>query len=357
MSPWVAWFPVLSAALSFALCYAAIPALIQLSLVKRLYDEPDARKTHTRRIGALGGIPIFGAFLFSFVLFSAGLDYPQQNSILAAYIILFSMGIKDDLFPLSPSKKIVGQLLAVCLVVFVGNVRMESLYGLFGIGELSCSVSVMGSVVLFLLLINSFNFIDGINGLSSGLGVLILLIYAYWFYRMQEVLFLILCLSYAGALLGFLPYNYRRKAKIFMGDSGSMILGFNLAVITVFFIQKSVVAEPNFFFAIGSAVYAFALVLIPVFDTVRVVVLRLMRGRSPFSPDRNHIHHVLLDAGLSHRQGTAVLVTTAAGFALLATVLKGRMLPKYQLLLFVGLALLLSQVPRWMKSRGSAPTA
>lgn len=347
-------YALLSGLLAFGVCYWAIPPIIRLSLIKKLYDEPDARKTHSRRIGALGGIPIFGSFLFSFVLFSAGLDYPQQNSILAAYLVLFSMGVKDDLFPMSPNKKIFGQLIAVSLVVFVGNVRMESFYGLFGISELPYAVSVLWSIVLFLMLINSFNFIDGINGLSAGLGVVILLIYAYWFEKMNEPLFLTLCASYAGALLGFSPYNYRRKAKIFMGDSGSMILGFNLAVITVFFIQKSVVAVPNYFYAISSAVYAFALVIVPVFDTIRVVVLRLSSGRSPFSPDRKHIHHVLLDLGLSHRQSSALLVSVTLGFALLAGALKDSMLPKYQLLLFVVLATALSQIPAILLNRNKA---
>jgi UDP-N-acetylmuramyl pentapeptide phosphotransferase/UDP-N-acetylglucosamine-1-phosphate transferase len=345
---------LLSGLLAFAVCYWAIPPIIRLSLVKRLYDEPDERKLHSRRIGALGGIPIFGAFLFSFVLFSAGLDYPQQNSILAAYLILFSMGVKDDLFPLSPSKKILGQFLAAALVVFVGDVRMESFYGLFAIGELPYALSAIWSIVLFLMLINSFNFIDGINGLSSGLGILTLSIFAYWFHRMNEPLFLTLCLSYTGALLGFFPYNYRKEAKIFMGDSGSMILGFNLAVITVFFIQKSVVAVPNFFYAIGSAVYAFALLIVPVFDTLRVVVLRIGSGRSPFSADRNHIHHVLLDLGLSHRQSTAILIGVALGFALLASLLKDIVLPKFQLILYTVLAALLSQIPSAIRNRQTA---
>lgn len=343
------WTPLLSLILAAILSYFAIPPIINLSLLKKLYDKPDERKLHDRRTAALGGIAIFGAFLFSFVFFTNKIPYPQQNSILCAYIILFASGIKDDLFPLSPIKKLVTQLLAVLIVVLQGDVRIESFYGLFDIHELSYLGSVSVSIVTFLLLINSFNFIDGINGLSASLGIVTLCTFAYWFWKMEASLFLILCLSYTGALLGFLPYNFKKKAKIFMGDSGSLILGFNLALITIFFIQKSVVHVPNFFFAISSAVYAYAILIIPVFDTFRVIVIRIIKGRSPYFPDRNHIHHALLDLGISHRMATAVLVLTSLFFVALAGFLKDSMSPKYQLIIFTLLMSVLSQIPFFLK--------
>lgn len=343
------WTPILSLLLAAIISYFSIPPIISLSLLKKLYDKPDERKLHDRRTTALGGIAIFGAFLFSFIFFTNNLPYPQQNSILCAYIILFASGIKDDLYPLSPFKKIITQVLAVLIVIVQGNVRIESLYGLFELHELSYLASVSISLVTFLLLINSFNFIDGINGLSTSLGVITLCTFAYWFWKMEASLFLILCLSYTGALLGFLPYNFKKKARIFMGDSGSLILGFNLSLITIFFIQESVIHMPNFFFAISSAVYAYAILIIPIFDTFRVVFIRITKGKSPFFADRNHIHHALLDLGLSHRLSTMILVMTSIFFIALATLLKDLMSPKYQLIIFTLLIGILSQIPFFLK--------
>lgn len=334
---------------AFLITYFSVPALINLSLLKKLYDNPDQRKIHGRRITALGGIAIFGAFSFSFIFYTSELYYPQFNSILAGALILFAFGVKDDLYPLTPFKKFGGQLLAALIVVWQGNVRLVSLYGLFGVHDLSFAISIVLSVLLFLFLINSFNFIDGINGLAGGIGVVVISTFAWFFYRMNEVLFVILCLSYIGALLAFLRYNFG-KGRIFMGDSGSMVLGFVITVITLFFIQKSVSYQPNIFFAISSAVFAFAVLIIPVFDTLRVVLIRsIILRRSPFSADRNHIHHALLDIGLSQIQATSILLASNILFIALALAFHENVTPKIQLIIFAVLAGGLSQIPFLIK--------
>lgn len=336
---------------AFLIAYFSVPRLINLSLLKKLYDNPDQRKVHGRRITALGGIAIFGAFSFSFIFYTHQLYYPQFNSILAGALILFAIGVKDDLYPMVARKKFAGQVIAALIVVLQGNVRIMNLYGLFGIHEISYVTSVAISMVLFLFLINSFNFIDGVNGLAGGIGVVVISTFAYFFYRMNEVLFVILCLSYTGALLAFLRYNFG-KGRIFMGDSGSMVLGFIITVISLFFIQKSVSFEPNIFFAISSAVFAFAVLVIPVFDTLRVVLIRMfILRRSPFSADRNHIHHALLDIGLSQTQVTSILIATNLLFVFLALLLHNNVTPKYQLLIYTLLATGLSQIPFLIKKQ------
>ncbi len=341
---------------AFLITYFSVPALINLSLLKKLYDKPDHRKLHGRRITALGGIAIFGAFSFSFILYTAGLYYAEFNSILAGAFILFAIGVKDDLYPITPVKKFAAQLIAALIVVVQGNVRMVSLYGLFGVHDLSYTVSISLSIILFLFLINSFNFIDGINGLAGGVGVLAISTFAWFFYRMNELLFVILCLSYIGALLAFLRYNFG-KGKIFMGDSGSMVLGYVITVITLFFIQKSVTYEPNIFFAISSLVFAFAVLILPVFDTMRVVLIRvLILRRSPFSADRNHIHHALLDIGLTQIQATSVLLGANLFFIILGLTLHETITPKYQLIIFALLAGILTQIPFLIKQKRKKTT-
>ena len=346
-------FPVLAPLTSFLLTYFFIPAIIRLSKAKRLFDPPGERKQHGLRISPLGGVAIFGGLLLSFVFFSAHLSNPALNSVLVALIVLFVTGIKDDLYPLSPIKKMLGQLIATGVIVVQGEIRLTSFYGLGGIWELPYAWSVLISLVFFLLIINSFNFIDGINGLSSGIGIVMSLTYSYWFWYSGDALFLLLALCIAGALLAFLRFNLF-YAKIFMGDSGSMVLGFFAAMLTINFLKvnEQLPNEEMYFIHLAAMVYAFAILIIPAIDTLRVLFIRVVvKGRSPFVADRNHLHHALLDIGLQHWQATLWLVGTNLFFIALTWWLNPHLRAKYIFGIILGLALLLSQVPFLIKQR------
>lgn len=336
---------------AFLITFYSIPAIIRLSLVKRLYDKPDERKTHSARISPLGGVAIFGGLIISFVFFSSHLANPTLNSVLVALFILFITGIKDDLYPLTTYKKLMGQLLAVAIVVFHGDIRLESFYGLFDIHEIDYGVSVSISIVFFLGIINSYNFIDGINGLSAGIGIVVSLTYAIWFFYLGEDLFLILSLSIAGSQFAFLLYNLV-DAKIFMGDSGSMIMGFFAGLLTIYYLQANERAELVLLRHIDAMVFSLAVLIIPIVDTARVIVLRVfILKRSPFQADRNHIHHVLLDIGLTHVQATAVLVSVNVFFILLTYYLNDFLRAKYLVLLISLLAIGMAQIPFAIKQR------
>ncbi len=343
--------PLLALLTAFVITYFSIPAIIRLSLVKRLYDVPDERKKHNARISPLGGMAIFGGMIMAFVFYSAHLANPALNSVLVALFILFVTGVKDDLYPLTPYKKLLGQMAAVAIIIFQGDIRLESFYGLFEIQELPYWISVSVSFFFFLGIVNSFNFIDGINGLSSGIGIVISITYAIWFYHLGEDLFLILSLSIAGSQLAFLRYNLI-NAKIFMGDSGSMILGFLAALLTIYYLQ----ANERFFDAtllhIDAMIFSFAVLIVPVLDTVRVVFIRVfILKRSPFSADRNHIHHALLDIGLKHAQATLVLVLVNIFFIGLTYFLNDYLRASYLLVTISLLAIVLSQVPFLIKKQ------
>lgn len=337
--------------LAFGITYFSIPAIIRLSLVKKLYDKPDERKVHGPRISPLGGMAIFGGMIISFVFFSAHLANPALNSVLVALFILFITGVKDDLYPLTSHKKMIGQLLAVGVVVFQGDIRLESFYGLYGIHEIDYWISVSISFFFFLGIINSFNFIDGINGLSSGIGIVVSLSYALWFRYLGEDLFLILSLSIAGSQFAFLRYNLF-NARIFMGDSGSMIMGFLAGLLTIYYLQANERAEEVLLRHIDAMVFCLAVLIIPVIDTLRIIVIRVfILRRSPFEADKNHIHHVLLDIGLTHVQATAILVTVNIGFVILTYYLNEYVRAKFLVLIIVLLALALSQIPFLIKNR------
>lgn len=345
------YFPILAFLTAFGITYFSIPAIIRLSLVKKLYDEPDQRKLHNRRTSALGGVGIFGGMIFAFIFFTYTLPNPSLNSVLAALIILFVTGVKDDLYPMAAWKKMGAQLMAVLIVIFQGDIRIDSFYGILGIWELPYWSSAIISLFFFVGIINSVNFIDGINGLSGGIGALVATTYAYYFWQMQEPLFAILALCIVGALLGFLRYNFR-KGLIFMGDSGSLVLGFLLAVLTVYFIRVSVHYQPVIFENLAAMVVAYAILILPIFDTLRVVLIRVFILRKPpYQADRNHIHHALLDIGFSHVKASLTLYFVNGVIVVLAIGLLEYTTAKYVFLIISTLAFVLSQIPFLIKKR------
>jgi len=266
---------ILSLITAFSLTYLAIPSIIQIAKVKRLYDEPGERRSHTTPTPSLGGIAIFAGVIFSIILWTPFDVFGDLQYILCSFIIIFLIGAKDDISPISPTKKLIGEFLAAGILVFKSNVILTSLYGVFGIGDLNYITSVVLSIFTIIVIINAFNLIDGINGLSGSIGTLIALTLGTWFLLIDRVELAIVAFSLAGAVMAFLKYNYS-PAKIFMGDVPAVAVG---------------------------------ILILPLFDTLRVFVTRIARGNHPLHPDRTHIHHLLLDFGLTHMQATAVLVT------------------------------------------------
>jgi UDP-N-acetylmuramyl pentapeptide phosphotransferase/UDP-N-acetylglucosamine-1-phosphate transferase len=203
----------------------------------------------------------------------------------------------------------------------------------------------------FLGIINSFNFIDGINGLSSGIGIVVSVTYALWFYYLGEDLFLILALSIAGSQIAFLRFNLL-NARIFMGDSGSMILGFLAGLLTIYYLQANERAAVVLLRKIDALVFCIAVLIIPIIDTLRVVLIRVVvLKKSPFDADKNHIHHVLIDLGLTHAQATGILVAVNVGLIALTYYLNEYVRAKHLVLLLLFMAFGLSQIPFLLKTR------
>lgn len=347
----IPYIPLFAFATAFVITYFSIPAIIRLSLVKKLYDLPDARKKHGNRISPLGGIAIFGGLIVSFVFFTAHLANTALNSVLVALFILFITGVKDDLYPLVPYKKLLGQILAVAIIIFQGDIRLEQLFGLFGIFSLSYIPSVIVTFIFFLGIINSFNFIDGINGLGSCIGILVSMVYSGWFWFLDEPLFLILALCIAGSQLAFLRYNFI-NAKIFMGDSGSMILGFFAALLSIYFLQANEKTNEAVLEHVDAVVFSLAVLIIPIADTLRVIFLRVfILRKSPFSADRNHIHHALIDIGFNHIKATITLFLANAAIIAMAWFLNPVLRAKYVLVVVLLVAFLLAQIPFFIKRK------
>jgi len=313
---------ILSFITAFGLTFFAIPPIIRVAMAKHLYDEPNARKSHTTNVPTLGGIGIFAGVIFSIILWTPFDVFGDLQYILCAFIIVFLIGAKDDIDPVSPYKKLAGQILASFILVFKANIKLTSLYGIFGIYAIPEIPSILLSMFTILVIVNAFNLIDGINGLSGSIGALISLTLGTWFFLIDQTALAIVAFALAGSIIAFLKYNFT-PAQIFMGDTGALLVGLVCAILTIEFIEihKELGDSPYAFKSVPAV--AIGLLILPLFDTLRVIVVRLLKGKSPLYPDRSHIHHLLIDAGLSHMQATGILIMTNLLFIGLAVWFQG----------------------------------
>ncbi len=313
---------LLAAVLAFFTTHSTVPAVIRVAREKHLLEEPNGRSSHTQKTPCLGGIAIFASLAIVFLLVAH--LYPatagKSHLILPSLIILFFIGLKDDILVIDPYKKLVAQLIAAGLLIACANVRIGSLFGLFGVYELPYLVSFALTVFIFVVVINSYNLIDGIDGLAGSLGIISALAFGAYFYTIGLAWATVLCATLIGSLLSFLFFNFSARNKVFMGDSGSLIVGFVLAILAITFIQANETTNP---FPITNApTVAIILLAVPLFDALRVFSQRLIAGRAPFRADRNHVHHFMIDRGLNHAQATLLLsglngLLIAVGFVLI----------------------------------------
>ena len=336
---------------SFTLTYLIIPIIIRVAKERRLYDAPNERSAHIEPTPSLGGIAIFAGTVCAIVLWTPMQAFGVLQYILAAFILIFLIGILDDLVPMSPTKKLSGQLLVSIILAYKANVRITSLFGLLGIHELPEMTSFGLSIVAIVGIINAFNLIDGINGLAGSIGLWACTLWGTWFAITDTPAMAVLAFSLAGAIVAFLKYNLT-PAKIFMGDTGSLFIGMVCAVLAIKFIDMNSQPLPDIPMRFKAApVMAVGVLILPLFDTIRVFAKRILNGKSPFSPDRNHIHHLLLNLGCSHAKATTILVSATIGFTLLSLVLHD-IGPIPLLVLLASLAWLLTEsLSRWERRK------
>jgi UDP-N-acetylmuramyl pentapeptide phosphotransferase/UDP-N-acetylglucosamine-1-phosphate transferase len=294
---------------NFSLVCYSIRKIIYIAHKKHLFDEPsEVRKIHLTKTPNLGGIAICAALVFTSSLFLSYVTIPKINYLIFVSLVLFILGTTDDLVGVNPTKKIIAQLAVALIITMLAGCRITNLNGFLGITVLPYTASIFLSSLYIVFLINAFNLIDGIDCLAGGIGLLVSICFSFYFWKMQQTGFMFIAVATAGCLCGFLLFN-RTPAKIFMGDTGSMFLGFITAFLSINFIELN---QPALFakHAVSGQAPALvlALLIIPVFDTLRIFVLRLLQKKSPFAADRNHIHHRLLDLGFSHLQSTGILL-------------------------------------------------
>ncbi|MEL6653220.1 MAG: MraY family glycosyltransferase [Bacteroidota bacterium] len=293
---------ILSTLTSFSLAYILIPVVIKTAHSKNLFDLPDARKQHTKPTPPLGGIAIFIALVCSVLLWVDGATMDLIRYPLVAMLVLFFVGLKDDLLEIKALKKLFIQI-AMALVVCFGGIKIESLHGFLGIYELPVILQYVLSLIFVVGLTNAYNLIDGIDGLAGGIASIAGLCFAALFIAQGDYGFAICALALVGSLMGFLRYNFS-PAKIFMGDTGSLSVGVLLSIMAVRLLQQGGSWNLTQFEAQWLPVWIFAIFSVPMIDITQVMIKRIIDRRSPFSPDRGHVHHMLQRAGFSHAQAS-----------------------------------------------------
>jgi UDP-N-acetylmuramyl pentapeptide phosphotransferase/UDP-N-acetylglucosamine-1-phosphate transferase len=299
---------------SFIICLVLIPVIIKLSVKHNLLDKPNERKVHKSPISRLGGFGIVAGLLSTSAFWFFSGNISLLIYLLAGIFILLIIGIIDDLKELSPRIKFIGQILAALLMAYAG-LRINNLFGVFGIHDLPVFVQYLLTVFIVVGLINAYNLIDGIDGLAGGLALIDMVFFFVLFLISNEITFVLIMASTAGALLAFLKYNWN-PARIFMGDTGSMVLGFLLSAAGIKLMVSCQASSVHFTYS-AAAIMAFSIFLLPVYDLLRVSVGRIIQRKSPFSADKTHVHHLLMDTGLNHKKSAKILYV--ANIAIIVT--------------------------------------
>ena len=305
---------ILSFITSLLITYYSIPTIIKISRRKNLMDEPGQRSSHERKIPNLGGIAMFFSIAVCASIFAYQL-FDLYKFLFASLVILLYVGVMDDIVVMRAYKKLIAQIVVAALLVIGSDVRIRSLFGVFGVYELNYFLSVIFSIVTFIILVNAYNLIDGIDGLAGVYGVICFSLFGISYYRLGEYNYplVILSTTIIGTVIGFLYYNLSdRSKKIFMGDTGSMLLGFLLTFTSICFMDIFIVKKVQgaVFYHLNTApVMAIAIMILPIVDTLNVIIIRLAEKRSPFDADKNHIHHKLLKLGITHKRATLYIIS------------------------------------------------
>lgn len=332
-------------AISFILVNISIPPILRVARAKNLYDVFDERKIHRNLVPPLGGVAIFIGFIVTTILFTDGSIFQPFRYVAVAMILLFFIGLKDDLIMIPAKKKLAVQVLAALLMITFGNIRISSFHGIFGIDNIHYITSLLFTLFLVLAIVNAYNLIDGIDGLASGLGILAASFFGVWFFLSGNMQYSIMSFALAGSLAGFFLYNvFGHKNKLFMGDTGSLVLGLLVSVMVIQFNEFNI-KNTSTMHVIASPSVSFAIIVVPLIDMLRVMIIRISNGKSPFAPDKNHFHHCLLTVIPSHLKVTLIIISINVfiiGLALLLNYFSFHVTLQFLVIFLTGIVILLA---------------
>ena len=287
---------------AFFISFLAIPRLIEFAHKLKVFDNGGDRASHEGSTPFFGGIAIFTGVICSLLFWA---DIEDIQYILVSILIVFIVGLIDDLRQITAFKKLIGQIIATLILIFFGDLQIDSMHGVLGVYDLPIWASLSFTIFVVIVITNGFNLIDGVDGLAGGIGLIASLSFGAVALIMEQNDMVLIAFTLAGALLAFLRYNFN-PAKIFMGDTGSLVVGMTLSVLAINTIKFGLITE-DFKLPNKGPLMAIVFLAIPLFDSLRVFIVRASKGVGPFSPGRDHIHHALLDLGCGHKRTALIL--------------------------------------------------
>jgi len=308
---------------AFVISFLILPVVIKYSLRKNLVDVPGRRKIHKKITPSLGGVAIFMGFFISTLIWVDIPHWKEIKFLLVPLFIVFFIGVRDDLVPLRAYVKLIGQIIATCFLIFFFDLRLTCFYVIFTVHEIPLGLSYTLTLFTIIIVTNSFNLIDGLDGLAGTISGIALLFFGIWFFLVGDVIFSILAFAMLGGVIAFLIFNWD-PSEIFMGDTGALVIGLTLSIMAIHFINVnhgllSTDSPYNFRASVATAA---CVIIIPLIDTARIIILRLSKKQSPFKPDKSHVHHAIMRLGMTHSQSTIILAIVNLvyiGLAVLAT--------------------------------------
>lgn len=358
--------PLLAFVLSTICGFVFIPQIMNFCMRKKLFDIPNARKVHKNAIPRLGGVSFLPSMVIATFIALAVLSYSYRGgkieintwtlSFSIGLVMVYSVGIIDDLIGLSAWPKFVVQIIAAILIP-VSNLYINNFYGFCGITDIPFYIGIPITVFVLVFIMNAMNLIDGIDGLSGSLSLIALIGFFYCFYRENLTVYCVLIAGLSGVLVAFLYFNIwgseDKNRKIFMGDSGSLTLGYILGLLLVKFSMNNPRVMP---YRRDSMLLAMSLLMVPTFDVVRVIIVRMAHHKPIFQADKNHIHHKLMRAGLTQHQALLVIDALAIFFVVFNILLFGEIQVTWIIVLDVVIFLLFHYVVDYfIKRNGLQP--
>lgn len=293
------------------------PKIVEIALAKDIVDKPGARKLQRKPIPVLGGVAIFFGIVVGMGCVSEIVNTKSLLIVVMAAIIMLYTGTIDDILHLTPTSRLLIEIVVGLLLIFVGGYCLDDFHGLWGIEQIPGWLAVPLTIVASVGIINAINLIDGVNGLSSGFCIMASAMFGTLFYLSGDITMTVLAAVSAGALIPFFFHNvFGKTSKMFIGDGGTLVMGIIMSVFVIETLRhnspSASYVDPN----IGLIPFSLAALAVPVFDTLRVMLTRILRGTSPFHSDKTHIHHVFIDLGCSHITTTLIVLGLNASVVL-----------------------------------------
>lgn len=320
------------------------PKILKIAILKNLVDNPDARKLQRTPVPVMGGLAVFFGIIIglcsSQTIFGGSFeDISYAFLLVSAMLIMLYVGTIDDILDLTPTTRFIIEILIVMWLMYVNKTSINNFWGLWGVEEIPLWCSWPLTIFAAVGIINAINLIDGVNGLSSGFCFMASVLFAAIFYTTGNVKMTILAVSAAGAIIPFFLHNvFGDKTKMFIGDGGTLVIGTMMSIFVMDILHSGSQCAPLAEKGMGLIPLTLSILCIPVSDTLRVMSMRILRGTSPFHPDRTHLHHIFIELGFSH-VGTTISILSLNGLVVAIWFLSYKLGASVDIQLYIVIAL------------------